>query len=201
MPIVDIRENLDSFLAPPGARGGASTGRRRVHAVSFDAPELALAAVKRLRAEGYDVYDVHSPFPIHGMDEALGLRETRLGMATLVGGLAGGVLATTLQIWTHAVDWPLVIGGKSPLALPAQVPVSFELTVLFAALATVAALLVRRRLRPRAGDPPTQPNERVTDDRFVALVVESDASFEPHRFRALCATLGAEAVDDGWRTS
>src|SRR5512138_1395312 len=109
-------------------------------------------------------------------------------MATLAGGLLGGAAAFGFQIWTHAIDWPLTIGGKSPLALPAQVPVSFELTVLFAAFATVGGLLLRRRLFPRVGKealPPGQPDPRITDDLFVLLVLERDGRFRLGRFREL----------------
>jgi hypothetical protein len=174
--------------------------RRRFHALVFDAPAETLAAVKRLRVEGFEVHDVYSPFALHGVDEALGLRPSRLGIATLIGGLVGGGAAFAFQIWTHAIDWPLFIGGKTPLALPAQVPVSFELTVLFAAFATVGTLVVRRRLFPRlAPEPVAQPDPRVTDDRFVVLVVERDASFSPARFRSVAASLHPSDVREAWQ--
>lgn len=176
--------------------------RRRIHTVAFDAPEKALAAVHALKADGFEVHDVHTPYAVHGLDEALGLRETRLGTATLVGGLVGGGAAFGFQIWTHAIDWPLTIGGKSPLALPAQVPVSFELTILFAAFATVGGLLLRRRLFPRVASdpvPPAQPDPRVTDDRFVVVVVERDGRFRLDRFRALAKEMGALETVEGWR--
>lgn len=179
----------------------ASGSRLRVHRLVFDDPRLTLAAVGTLRAEGFEVDDVHTPYAVHGMDEALGLRESRLGLATLAGGLAGCAIAFGFQIWTHAIDWPLVIGGKSPLALPAQVPVSFELTILCAAVATVGGLVVRRRLYPRLSSarPPAQPDPRVTDDRFVVLVVERDAAFSSTRFRELGRVLGSVQTVEGWR--
>ena len=175
--------------------------RRRTHLVVFDDPATTLSAVKRLRAGGYTVEDVHSPFPIHGLEEALGARETRLGFATLVGGILGCTLAFMLQIWTHAVDWPLNIGGKTNVALPGTVPVAFELTVLFAAFATVGGLLVRSRLRPKGAGrtPPSQPLAGVTDDRFAVLVSERDASFSVAAFRTLLAELHPLEVHEGWR--
>lgn len=186
---------IDSLLAPPGGPA------RRIHTLAFEHPERTLNAVRRLREEGFEVHDVFSPFPVHGMDEALGLTGSRLGMATLVGGLLGGAVAFGFQAWTHAIDWPLVIGGKSPLALPAQVPVSFELTILCAAVATVGGLVVRRRLYPRLSSarPPAQPDPRVTDDRFVVLVVERDAAFSSTRFRELGRVLGSVQTVEGWR--
>jgi hypothetical protein len=187
---------------PSADRALASSpgSRRRIHTLAFDDPSRALTAVRTLIADGFEVEDVHTPYAVHGMDEALGLPGTRLGLATLAGGLLGAGVAFGFQIWTHAIDWPLVIGGKSPLALPAQVPVSFELTILFAAFATVGTLLVRRRLFPRAAVmPPTQPGLGVTDDRFVVLVVERDAGFRPARLRELVRELEPVETVEGWR--
>ncbi|MBK6407426.1 MAG: DUF3341 domain-containing protein [Holophagales bacterium] len=109
-------------------------------------------------------------------------------------------MAFGFQAWTHAIDWPLVIGGKSPLALPAQVPVSFELTVLFAAFATVGTLLARRRLFPAVRrDAALAAGPGVTDDRFVVLVVERDAGFRPARSGSWLASLGPVEAVEGWR--
>lgn len=173
--------------------------RRRVHTVSFDTPRKTLAAVRRFRADGFDVHDVHTPFPIHGMDEALELPETRLGFATLAGGLLGLATALALQGYTHVLSWPLHIGGKSMLAMPALVPVSFELTVLFAAFATVGALFARRRLFPRLLEPISLPSPTVTDDRFVVVILESDAGFSIARFRETCRSLEPAELVEGWR--
>jgi hypothetical protein len=173
-----------------------------VHALVFDDPVRTLSAVRRLKGEGFDVGNVHSPFPIHGMEEALGLPATRLPLATLIGALIGGSLKLIFQSWVHVVDWPMNIGGKPELALPALVPVTFELTVLVAAFATLGALLGRRRLYPRLStDVASQPHLRVTDDRFVVLVLERDASFAPDHFRNLCLALGPQEVVEAWRRS
>ncbi len=176
-------------------------GRARMHALVFDDPEPTLLAVRRLRGEGFEVRDVHSPFPVHGMEEALGLRPSRLPLATLAGGLIGGTLKLAFQTWVHVVDWPYNIGGKPDLAFPAMIPVTFEISVLLAAFATLGALLVGRRLLPslRSGPPPSQPDPRVTDDRFVVIVHEHDGSFSAERFRALCARLAPRRVVEGWR--
>ncbi len=174
----------------------------RVHTLVFDDPDHTLEAVRRLRGAGFCVQDVRSPFPIHGMDEALGLSETRLGFATLAGGLTGLAIAFVLQIYTHVFDWPLVIGGKSFLALPALVPVGFELTVLLAAFGTVAGLFIRARLRPpvREDGPYTEagarPPKGATDDHFVVIVAEDDARFSPTRFSTLCRELSPLWIAD-----
>jgi len=187
------------------SRGNADrrAERQRIHTVAFDDPDAALAAVREFRSSGFHVADVHTPFAVHGMDEALGLPPTRLPRATLVGGLVGGVVGMGFQLWVHAMDWPLNIGGKTNMAWQALVPVGFEVTILVAALATVAALLLRGRLfvRVSGGTPAGQPHARVTDDRFVLLVMEEDGGFSPQRFRAHCARLGAREVVEGWSVS
>jgi hypothetical protein len=173
----------------------------RVHTVSFDDPVPTLQAAKRLRKEGYLIADVHSPFPIHGIEATLGWRETRLGYVTLVGGLLGLTLGFGLQAYTHGIAWPLNIGGKTDLAYPAMGPVMFELMVLIAAYLSVFVFLYRRRLRPRLklDVPIGQPGDRVNDDRFVILVVEQDGGFHRESFLELCAELEPVEVQESWR--
>jgi len=189
----------DALAHTSRAEGPRRSERTRVHRLVFSRPEETIHAVQRLRQEGFCVDDVYTPFPVHGLPEAMGMPDTRLGWATFVGGLTGGTAMLAFQAWVHVVDWPLVIGGKSLLAWPALIPVTFELTVLCAAFATIGGLFARRRLYPRLdGSAPTLPHPRVTDDSFVVLVVERDASFSPEAFRQLCAELGATEVNEGW---
>ena len=180
------------------------TERAELHALVFDDPERTRAAVAELRKDGFEVVEVHSPFPIHGIEETMGLRETLLPWATLVGGLLGGGGKLLFQSWVHVVDWPFNVGGKPDLALPALIPVTFEISVLCAAFATLVALLVRRRLYPRL-DPDViqhrQPMPEVTDDRFVVLVAERDAAFSRARFRDLIGRLRPQEVVMPWRVS
>lgn len=175
--------------------------RVRAHWVAFDSPEGALEAVRSFRDEGYEVVDVHTPFAVHGMDEALGLAESRLPFATFAGGVIGLSIGLGFQLWTHSVDWPLNIGGKSFIAWQALIPISFETTVLAAAFATVGALLYLGRLFPRmtGGLPHTQPGSRVTDDHFVLSIAEEDGAFSVPEFRRLCEQLGAAEVVEGWK--
>ena len=170
--------------------------RMRQHWLVFDDPERCLSAVRVLRAEGYRIADVHSPFPLHGIAEALGWRETRLPWATFVGGALGLGLAAAIQLWTHVLDWPLNIGGKSNHALPALVPVAFELIVLLAAFATVGALLFKGRLFPttKGSRPAAQPIDDVSDNAFVVRVVEGDASFSESEFERVCRRLRPKKV-------
>ena len=173
----------------------------RIHTVAFEGPGEALTAAKRLRKDGYLIADVHSPFPIHGIEQVLGWRETRLGYVTLIGGLIGLGLGILLQAYTHSVAWPLNIGGKTDLAIPAMGPVAFELLVLIAAYLSVAAFFYRRRLRPRfkLDGNVGQPGDRVNDDHFVLLVVEQDGGFSRDSFLAVCDELDAAEVVESWR--
>jgi len=173
---------------------------RKLHALVYDDPDNALAAVRALRAAGLRVPDVHTPFPVHGMAEAIGLAPTRLARATLAGAALGGGAAIGFQVWSHARSWPLDVGGKDLLALPALVPVTFELTVLLAAFATVFALILYSRLRPHGDRPPDQPGELVTDDRCVIVVEEADAAHIPETMHRIAHETSCERVIEGWRT-
>lgn len=172
--------------------------RYRLHALVLGDPDETVDAVKRLRLEGYTVADVHTPFPVHGIAEAMGLAPTRLAYATLAGAAVGVTLGLGFQAWTSVVSWPMNIGGKSYLALPALIPVTFELGILLAAIATVTALIVWGRLRPRGRTPRTQPHLGASDDRFVILVREDDGSFDAKAFRETTRALGIEEVIESW---
>lgn len=155
---------------------------------SFADPEQLLHAVARLRAAGHLVLDTYTPFPVHGMDEAMGLRPSRLPRACLAFAALGLVLAAGLQIWTSAVDYPLIMGGKPLLAIPAFIPVAFELTVLLAGLGVVASFFLVARMRPRLRIPDLHPG--ANDDRFIlAAELAADVQF-PAVAREL-ADLGA----------
>lgn len=173
--------------------------RYRLHALVLGDPDETVAAVKHLKHEGYNVSDVHTPFPVHGIAEAMGLEPTRISYATLAGAVCGVLIAVGFQSWSSVIDWPLNIGGKSYLAFPALIPVTFELGVLLAAFATVLALLIWSRLRPRGAMPSTQPHPGASDDRFVILVREDDAGFDPDAFRATARGLGVEELIEGWK--
>jgi hypothetical protein len=99
------------------------------------------AAARALRSLGPDSLDIHSPYPLHGADEALGLRRSTVPLLALVAGVSGAVLGYLLQWWTVAIDWPLNVGGRPPHSAPAFVPVTFELGVLFASGAIFLGLL------------------------------------------------------------
>jgi hypothetical protein len=149
---------------------------RRILSVTFGSEAGLLDAVADLRGRGHGVLDVLGPYAVHGLPEALGQRPSRLPWICLAAGLVGLLGGLTLQLWTSAVDWPLDVGGKPTASWPAFVPVAFELTVLAAGLATVAAFLVRERgTRPRL---PETLARRATDDRFVIVAEARGAGYD-----------------------
>ncbi|KXK24473.1 MAG: quinol:cytochrome C oxidoreductase [Bacteroidetes bacterium OLB12] len=108
----------------------------------FDDEDILLHGVEGVRGKGVKIHEVYSPFPVHGLDEALGYKRTRLPIAAFLFGLTGTILAVTMQFWMLGFDWPMIIGGKNFVSLPPFIPVIFELTVLLSALGMVATFLI-----------------------------------------------------------
>ena len=149
-----------------------------------------LRAVKVARSHGLTIEDVFAPYPIHTLDEAMGLSRTRLPWVTLAGGLTGMAVAIGLQVWTAVVDWPINVGGKPANSGLAFLPITFELTVLCAGLASAGAFLWRSRLYPTAPVRALAPG--VTDDTFVLALVTSGS--EAEGARQLLVDTGARQV-------
>ena len=140
----------------------------------FDTPKTLTKATQATRDAKWERFDAYSPFPVHGLEHAQGIQRSWLPYITIIFGLAGFCCAFGLEYWTSAVSWPINIGGKPFNSWPAFVPVMFELTILLAALSTVAFMLIANGLpniTKRAFDP------GITRDRFAVLiesVAESD---------------------------
>ncbi len=136
--------------------------------VVFEDEVPMLEAVYKIQENNEKILDVFTPFPVHGLDKALGMKRTRIPIVGFICGAFGGLLGFLFQAWVFTVDYPLVFGGKPYLSVPSFIPVTFELTVLFTALGIVSALLIRSKLLPSKKFEPV--NDRITDDRFVILV-------------------------------
>lgn len=119
----------------------------------FPEEQALLAAARALREKGHTGLDLHSPYPLHGADEALGLKRSTVPIVALVGGVSGALLGYLLQWYTVAHDWPLNVGNRPPHSGPAFIPVTFELGVLFAALAIFVGLLAGYFGFPRVHHP------------------------------------------------
>jgi hypothetical protein len=151
--------------------------------ISFDDEVPLLQAVKILRESKEIITDVLSPFPVHGLDEALSIKRSRIPVIGFIFGAIGAILAFGFQAWVFTVSYPLIIGGKPFFSVPTFIPITFEVTVLFAGLSMVAALLIRSRLKPDISFEPV--DERITDDRFVILVDAADEKTTLNRVKSL----------------
>ena len=159
---------------------------------SFAHAADALAAVRRIRAQGFRIYDVHTPYPVHGLDEAMGLRRSRIPVVALLAGAAGLAFALALQFYCAVFDWPLNVGGKPPNSTLAFVPIAFELTVLCAGLASAGAFLFTSRLFP--GAQALLFAEGTTEDAFTVVLRRRDTTFDAGEARRLLVESGAYSV-------
>lgn len=142
----------------------------------FDREEDILSATNEAREQGLTITDVYTPYAVHGLDKAMNLKPSRLPWVCFALGIAGASFKVWFEFWTSADDWPINVGGKPWNSLPAFVPVTFEVMVLFAALSTVLAFLLGRRLLP--GKRPKLIFEGVTDNKFALVIEETDAAFD-----------------------
>lgn len=148
----------------------------------------AVEAARKVREAGFKKFDAITPFPVHGMEEAIGIKRSWIPHVTFVTGALGFLSAVALQYWTSAIDWPINVGGKPFFSGPAFVPVMFELTVLFAALCSVGALFAVCRL-PKIDPPVIDPD--LTSHKFAVFISEEDAAYDVDRCEQLLKKLGA----------
>lgn len=162
----------------------------------FAHPGELLHAAEAVREAGYRHFDTHSPFPIHGMDKAMGLGNSIVGWITLGGGITGLALATLMQWWMGAYDYPIGISGKPFFAVEPSIPIMFELTVLLASLATAAGMFALNGL-PRPYNPLFYSKNflRVTDDAFFLHIAASDGRFNQEATTKMLQDLGASNVE------
>jgi mono/diheme cytochrome c family protein len=162
----------------------------------YDGAESLKAAARSFRDAGYTKWDCFSPFPVHGIDPAMGIRRTRLPLLVFAAGLAGGIVALLMQWWTNAVDYPIIISGKPLFSIPANIPVTFELIVLFAAFATFFGVLAMNNL-PKYQNP-FESSEQLGDstrDGFFLGVEANDPKFDEARVNDLMTSTGATSVE------
>jgi len=139
----------------------------------YDDEEVLIKAVKESRNKGVKIYEAYTPFPVHGLDKAMGLRRSRIDIVAFLFGATGASLALLMQIWMLGYDWPMIIGGKSGIPLPDFIPITFEMTVLFCALGMVITFFLRSGLLP--GVKAKMFDVRSVNDKFV-LAVELEAN-------------------------
>ena len=149
---------------------------QRVLLATFEHEDDLLAATRAARQQGWRIVDAFTPYAVHGLGPTMGLRPSRLTWVCFICGMCGALGMLWFQHWTASINWAINVGGKPWNSLPSDVPVAFEAAVLLAGFGSVFALLFVSRLFPgrraRLIDP------RVTDDRFVLMIGEADATFD-----------------------
>jgi Protein of unknown function (DUF3341) len=167
--------------------------KRDVVVGRFHQEPMVIDAVHALRSCGLRIADVYSPYPIHRLDDAMGIPRSRLPLVALAGGIGGLIAAAALELYTSVVDWPLNVGGKPDASLLAFIPIAFELTILGAGLATAAGLLIRSRLAPfRAA---AVVDRSATDDTFAVVVHCRDSALDRRHVEQLLLNHGAMSVE------
>lgn len=167
---------------------------------SFEDENVLFPAVKQVRKAGYKIHDVYTPYPVHGLDHALGLRETSLHTMGFIYGMLGLATAIGGMGWIFTSDWPLNIGGKPHFPLPAFIPIAFELTVLFSAVGMVMTFCYLNQLMP--GVKKHHFSMRATDDAFV-MVIEIGPHSNEEEIKAFLHNNGAieintQIAEEGW---
>lgn len=174
----------------------------------YEDPDALLAAAAKVRDAGYTKWDCHTPFPVHGLDKAMGIKPTILPLIVLGAGLTGTIVAIGMQwyvnnaVGTPAGDgafsgYPLVFSGKPYWSLPPNIPVIFELTVLFASLAAFFGVWALNGL-PRLYHPTfnSERFRRVTDDKFFIVIEAADSRFSPKKTAELLLSTGTVAIEE-----
>jgi hypothetical protein len=174
----------------------ADSTRPLLFLAQFDTPDEIIGAAKRVRDAGYARWDVHTPYPVHGMDAAMGLSDSRLGWIVLGAGLIGLLAAVSMMQWMNGYDYPLVIGGKPPEAYASMVPIMFELTVLLAAFGATFGMLGLNRM-PRHHHPVfySERFEACSNDKFFISIEAEDEKFDANATRAFLEGLVPSHVE------
>ena len=167
---------------------------------SFDDEAVLFPAVKKVRKAGYKIHDVYTPFPIHGLDKAMGLRDTSLHTAGFIYAITGTATALGFISWALTYDWPLNFGGKPFFSLPAWIPITFELTVLFSSVGMVLTFCYLCQLAPFVKR--HHFDLRATDDLFVMAIECTDKTNEGE-VQSFLQNAGAKEVnvqvaETGW---
>lgn len=163
----------------------------------FDTPDAVIAAARRAREAGYTKLDGYTPYPLEELNDALRLRRTRLPWFVLLGGIVGCAAGFALQIWTSVVDYPLNIGGRPYLSLPAFIVPAYETTILFAAIAAVIGMIAFSGLPLPYHPVFNVPSfSLASSERFFLSIEASDPKFAPEETRKFLEGLGPVGVYD-----
>jgi hypothetical protein len=160
----------------------------------YDDEQVLLQAVHKAKADHLDIMDVYTPFPVHGLDEAMGLSESRLHQVGFIFGAIGALTAFLFMTWVFTRDWPIIFGGKPYWSIPAFIPITFELTVLFSAIGMVVAYYTVCGLAPGVTNPTL--DDRITDDKFcLAFQTNGASQQEIDKLKSFLSASGAEEIN------
>ncbi|HWS90783.1 MAG TPA: DUF3341 domain-containing protein [Pyrinomonadaceae bacterium] len=163
----------------------------------FDNPSDAVAAARRVHEEGYKRIDAFSPYPVEELSEAIGVHKTYMAPVVLTGGILGGLAGYLLQFYVHTIYYPINVGGKPLHSWPAFIPITFEMTVLGAALFAVFGMLAMNGLPEPYHPVFNAPNFALASrDRFFVLIESTDPKFDRERTAEFLRTLGPREVTD-----
>jgi hypothetical protein len=162
----------------------------------YATPGEVMHAAESFRDAGYTVFDTHTPFPVHGMDRAMGLPDSKLGWIVLVMGLTGVSCGWLMMWWMNGIDYPIIIGGKPAYSLPSMVPIMFELTILLSAFGAVFGMFGLNKL-PRHHHPIFHSDRfaSFSNDRFFLSVEAADPKFHLERTRDLLEKSHPAAIE------
>ena len=167
-------------------------------AATFKTPDEIINAAKKVTESGFTRFDVNTPYPVHGMDNAMKIKPSKLGFVTLVMGLTGAALALLFMYWTMSVDYRMVIGGKPFFAFPAFIPITFEFTVLLATVSTVIAMIALFFRLPDNEHPlhDTEYMKSVSYDKFGVIIEAADEKFDEKSVKELLQNLNALKIEE-----
>jgi mono/diheme cytochrome c family protein len=172
--------------------------KKPIYAITslFTTPDGVIHAASEVSKAGYTKFDVHTPYPVHGMDGAMQVKTSKVGYFAFVFGLLGALTAILFISWITLSDYPLVIGGKPFWSWPAFVPVSFELTVLFAAVFSTVAMILFYFKFPNNAHPlhDTAYMKRVSSDTFGIAIEASDPKFDENVVKEFLKFLGGKEI-------
>ncbi|MCB0617481.1 MAG: DUF3341 domain-containing protein [Saprospiraceae bacterium] len=161
----------------------------------YDDEEQLMTAVKKAKSDHLEIMDVYSPFPIHGLDPVMGLSESRLHIAGFVYGAIGALFGFGFMTWVFTRDWPIIFGGKPYWSVLSFIPITFELTVLFASVGMVVTFYTICGMWPGAKNPTL--DNRLTDDKFcIAFQTNGASTQEVDQLRSFFSATGASEVNE-----
>ena len=186
-------ERQDGNVTDEDTAAYVQAGQRDILFGLYDDEVKLLDAVRAANDAHLDIDDVYTPFPVHGLDPLLGLEESRLHIAGFIFGTIGCLVGFGFMTWVFTRDWPIIFGGKPYWSVPAFIPITFELTVLFSAVGMVTVFYIINGLGP--GAEPRRLHDRITDDKFcIAFDVTELSNSEVDRLRDYFDRTGVETV-------